>query len=151
MQYERLMERSQLPMDRMLVEHMRTVADMDFLVTAVRRLLRTAELALPIRSEHQPQLKLALTTFNSRWWASLKAIRNALEHLDAKGDFPLPSVAVPTSGDRDGSFTFVGVHGNLDLGRLYEDARSVAAAIAKVIEPVEAEPEKAALAAPVGG
>jgi hypothetical protein len=148
MQYERLMERSRLPMERVLAEHMRTIADMDFLVTAVRRLLRTAELALPIRSEHRPQLKLALTAFNSRWRESLKSIRNALEHLDASGDFPVPSVGIPTSGNGEGSFTFAGVHGNLDLGKLYEDAQSVAAAIAKVIESAEAEQEKATVSRP---
>jgi len=60
MQYERLVERSRLPNGRLLAEHMETVADMDFLVTSVRRLLRTAELARQIPSERQRQLRLAL-------------------------------------------------------------------------------------------
>ena len=37
MQYERLTERSRLPPERTFYEHMQTVADMDFLVTSVRR------------------------------------------------------------------------------------------------------------------
>ena len=52
---------------------------------------------------------------------------------------------IPLSGDRDGSFTFMRRHGNIDLGKLHEDARSIAVAIAKVIEPVETEREKTAL------
>jgi hypothetical protein len=105
----------------------------------------------PSRSAAAEVLEQSRDIYRSLGGRLGEAKRPALEHLDAKGDFPLPAVAIPTSGDGDGNFTFVGVHGNLDLGRLYEDARSVAAAIAKVIEPVEAEPEKAAVAAPVGG
>jgi hypothetical protein len=133
------MDRSQQPMETRLAEHMQVIADMDFLVTAVRRLLRTAELARQIPSDYQEQLRLALCSFKSRWWPSLTAIRDALEHLDKSGDFPVPSVGFPTSGDGDGNFTFMGRYGNLDLGKMYEDARSVARAIARVIEPLEAE------------
>ncbi len=138
MQYQRLMDRSKQPMELRFAEHMKLIADMDFLATAIRRLLRTAELARQIPSERQEPLRLALCCFKSRWWPSLKAIRDALEHLDMSGDFPAPAVAFPASGD-GGTFTFMGRHGNLDLGKMYEDARSVAQAIARVIEPLEAE------------
>jgi hypothetical protein len=151
MQYQRLMDRSQQPMEIGLAEHMQLVADMDFLVTEVRRLLRTAELARQVPSEHQEQLRLALNSFKSKWRESLKAIRDALEHLDTSGDFPVPSVGFPMSGDGDGNFTFVGRHGNLDLVKMYEDARSVARAIARVIGPSDAELNKAALASSGGG
>ena len=138
MQYERLMERSQLPMDRMLAEHMRTVADMDFLVTAVRRLLRTAQLARQIRSDHQEQLRQALKIFNSKW-GNLTKVRDAMEHSDTAADFPVPVIGISTSGQGDGEFTFMWPGGNLDLGKLYKDAQSVVKAIVSIIEPVEAE------------
>jgi hypothetical protein len=137
MQYERLMERSRLSPERMLVEHMQMVADMDFLVTAVRRLLRTAELARQIPSGHQPQLKLALNIFHSKW-GNLTAVRDALEHSDTAAMLPLPAVGVPVSGHGDGQFTFAWPGGNLDLGKVYEDARSIVEAIVSILEPVDA-------------
>ena len=133
MQYERLIERSRQP-ERMFAEHMQMVADMDFLVTAVRRLLRTAELARQIPSEHQSQLKLALKVFNSRW-GNLKAVRDAMEHFDTtEAVFPVAAVGIPASGNGDGEFTFMWPGGNLDLGKLYEDARSIAKAVVSIIE-----------------
>ncbi len=95
MQYERLTERSRLPPERTFYEHMQTVADMDFLVTSVRRLLRTAELGRRIPSEHQPQLKLSLKIFNSRW-GNLTAVRDALEHSDTAAMFPRGRGCRPT-------------------------------------------------------
>lgn len=138
MQYERLIERSRLPQERMLIEHMQMVADMDFLVTSVRRLLRTAELARRIPSEHQPQLKLAIKILNSRW-GNLKAVRDALEHSDTAATFPVPAVGIPMSGHGDGKFTFMWPGGNIDLGKLYEDAQSILKTIIRVIESLEAE------------
>jgi len=123
---------------------MQTVADMDFLVTSVRRLLRTAELARRIPSEHQPQLKLALKIFNSRW-GNLTAVRDALEHSDTAAMFPVPAVRIPTSGHGDGQFIFMWPGGNIDLGELFEDARSILKAIVSIIEPVEAEHDRAKL------
>lgn len=142
MQYKRLMDRSKQPMELRFTQPMELVADMDFLATEVRRLLRTAELARQIPSDHQEPLRLALCSFKSKWWPSLKAIRDAMEHLDTSGDFPVPAIAFPASGD-GGTFTFMGRYGNLDLGKMYEDARSLARAIARVIEPLEAEHDQA--------
>lgn len=139
MQYERLIERSRLPPERMFAEHMQMVADMDFLVTSVRRLLRTAEFARQIPSDHQRQLRQAINVFKSRWWANLKAIRDALEHSDTAMMFPVPAVGIPVSGHGDGQFIFMWPGGNLDLGKLFEDAQSVFRAILRVIEPIEAE------------
>jgi hypothetical protein len=139
MQYERLIERSRLPPERMFTEHMRMVADMDFLVTSVRRLLRTAEFARQIPSDHQQQLRQAISVFKSRWWVSLKGIRDALEHSDTAKMFPVPAVGIPMSGHGDDEFTFMWPGGNIDLGKLYEDARSMLKAILRIIEPVEAE------------
>jgi hypothetical protein len=133
MQYDRLLERSRQPPELMLMEHMQVVADMDFLVTSVRRLLRTATLARQIPSAHQQQLKLALRLFNSRW-GNLKVVRDALEHSDTAATFPVPAVGIPSSGNGDGEFTFMWPGGNLNLGKLYEDARSIAQAIISIIE-----------------
>lgn len=133
MQYERLQERSQLPPERMLIEHMKVVADMDFLVTSVRRLLRTAALARQIPSEHQQKLKLALKAFNSRW-DNLKAVRDALEHSDTAAMFPVPAVGIPDAGKGDGEFIFMWPGGNLNLSKLYEDTQSIVKAIFSIIE-----------------
>jgi hypothetical protein len=121
----------------MLVEHMQTVADMDFLITSVRRFLRTAALARQIPSEGQPQLKLALKIFNSQW-ANLKAVRDALEHSDTATRFPVPAVAISTSVDGDGRFIFMWPGGNVDVGKLYEDTHSILKAILRILAQIEA-------------
>jgi hypothetical protein len=136
MQYERLIERSQLSPDRMLTEHMRMVADMDFLVTAVRRFLRTAAVARQIPSENQQELKLALRVFNSRW-GNLTPVRDALEHSDTAANFPVPAVATTVTGNGENEFTFMWPGGNLHLTKLYEDSRSVLKAMLGVIQPFE--------------
>jgi hypothetical protein len=138
MQYKRLMQRSRLPSERIFYEHMLMVADMDFLVIMIRRFLRTAAQARQIPSEHQIQLKQAIGVFNSRW-KNITHVRDALEHFDKAAMFPVPVGAYPTSGRNDAQFTFLWPEGNLDLGKLYEDARSILKAILKVIEPIEAE------------
>jgi hypothetical protein len=137
MQYERLAERAHQPPERMLAEHMQTIGDMDFLVTAVRRLLRTADAAMQIPSEHHhEQLKLAVKAFESRWWPRLKEIRDALEHVETPvAGFPVPAVGIPMSGNGDGKFIFMGPTGNLDLGKMYEAARAIAKAISSVVGP----------------
>jgi hypothetical protein len=144
MQYERLLERSRLPPERIFAEHMQTIADMDLLVTAVRRLLRTAEFARQIRSGHQEQLKQALSIFNSKW-GNLTAVRNALEHVDNMTiGFPLPVVGFPAPRLGGGNFTFAWPGGgNLDLGKLYADAQRIVRAIVSVIQSAEADPGKA--------
>ena len=125
-------------MERRLAEHMQMVADMDFLVIMVRRLLRTAELARGIPSVHQSKLKQAIKVFNSKS-GKLEAIRNALEHADKAAMLPLPAVGIPMSGHGDGHFIFMWPGGNLDIGKLFEDAQTVFKAILRVIEPLEAE------------
>jgi hypothetical protein len=138
MQYERLMERSHQSPEQMFYEHMNTVADMDFLVIMVRRFLRTAEQARRIPSERQPQLKLAIKIFYSHW-GNLTDVRDALEHSDTATMSPVPAISLPTLGDSAGQFVFMWPGGNLDLGRLFEDAQSILKAILGVIEPLEAE------------
>jgi hypothetical protein len=149
MQYQRLIERSRQPMEVRLAEHMETVADMDFLVTAIQRFLRTANLALRISSENRPQLSVAKRIFESKWRASLTEIRNALEHVENPGaGFPVPAIGIPRDGSDDGEFILMGRRGNLDLPKLYEDAEKIAKAISSVVGPwtpvptaVAADPE----------
>jgi len=131
MQYERLMERASLPPEQMFSQHMQMVADMDFLAIMARRFLRTSALARKIPSEHQPQLKQAVREFNQRW-RNLTEIRNALGHFDQKALFPVPM----HGGDQ---FVFMWPGGNIDLAKLFEDAREILRAILNIIEPLEAE------------
>jgi hypothetical protein len=138
MQYDRLMERSGKSMELRLHEHMNIVADMDFLVIVLQRFLRTAEQARQIPSDDQANLKLAIRIFHSRW-GTLTDIRNALEHSDSTAMFPVPAIAFPTHKDGDGQFIFMWPSGNLDLGKLFDDALSIRRAIAGVIEPLETE------------
>lgn len=146
MQYERLAERARQPQERMLAEHMQTVGDMDFLVTAVRRLLRTAAAAEKIHSKeidpkYHAQLKLAVKVFDSQWGDRLKEIRDALEHVQSVSPgFPVPMVSIPAAGKGDGEFILMGPHGNLNLAKVYEDARSIAKAVANIVEPAENGP-----------
>jgi hypothetical protein len=139
MQYERLMARSSLsPEEVMLYERVKTIADMDFLVIMVRRFLRTAEQARQIPSNSQSQLKLAIKVFYSRW-GNLTDVRDALEHSDTAAMLPIPMIGIPTLKNGVGEFVFMWPGGNLDLGRLFEDAQSILKAILGIIEPLEAE------------
>jgi hypothetical protein len=127
---------------------MQTVGDMDLLVTAVRRLLRTADAAQKIHSEEidpkrHAQLKLAIKVFDSRWGDRIKDIRNALEHVESLSPgFPVPAVAIPTDGNGNGEFIFMAPGGNLDVGKMYEDARSIAKAIASIVQPADGQHEE---------
>lgn len=138
MQYERLMARSRLPTELMLYEHMTIVADMDFLVIILRRFLRTAEQARQIPSDCQSQLRLAIKAFYSRW-GNLTEIHNALEHSDTTAMVPVPAISFPMYEDSGDQFVFMWPGGNLDLGKLFDDAQSILKAILGVIEPLEAE------------
>jgi hypothetical protein len=136
MQYEHLMARRSPEL--MLNEHMKIVADMDFLVIMVRRFLRTAEQAAQIPSDCQSQLRLAIKVFRSRW-GNLTDVRNALEHSDTAAMLPVPAISFPVLEDSGGQFVFMWPGGNLDLGSLFEDTQSILKAILKTIEPLEAE------------
>ena len=84
MQYERLMARKPMqPGDLVEVaalEHMQGVVDMDFLVTAVRRLLRVAEQARRSGCDTNADLKVPMKIFTSalepcRWRAQYSGAR----------------------------------------------------------------------------
>ena len=53
----------------------------------------------------------------------------------------MPAVGIPANGNGDGEFILTGSYGNLDLGKMYKDAQSIAKAIASIIELAEGELE----------
>lgn len=130
MQYNRLIDRGKLPMNERFGQHLQMIADMDFMVIMVRRLLRTAEQAMQIPSDSHKQLKTALRIFHSRW-KNLTEIRNALEHPDS-AQMMYPSVAVS-----ENEFIFMWPGGNVDLAKIYDHARAIKDAILAVIVPLE--------------
>jgi hypothetical protein len=139
MQFERLEKRAKTPRDQIPFEHMLIVADMDFLVTMVRRFLRTAEKARQIPSGNQENLKTAIAIFNSHW-NNLTDIRDALEHFDGNKPFPVPAITYSTSDDKNISIEFMCPNGNLNAYKLFKDARSILEAILDVIGPLERLP-----------
>ena len=134
------MARADLPLESNFQEHMLIIADMDFLVIMVRRFLKTADRArqIPPRNQAQTQLKRAISVFNSRWGHAID-VRDALEHFDTASMFPGPMVSFPTSESDTPRFVFMWPGGNLDLGKLFEDARSILKAILRVLESAETE------------
>jgi hypothetical protein len=111
---------------------MRGVVDMDFLVTAVRRLLRVAEQARRSGCDTNGDLKLPTRLFNSRW-GYVVHVRNTLEHVDSPG---VPIVPMQSSSP-NGRWNFLTPENNLSVQDLFEDAAKLCKAIYKVIEPYE--------------
>ena len=135
-QYERLMARKPMqPGDQVgeaALEHMRGVVDMDFLVTAVRRLLRVAEQARRSGCDTNADLRLPMRLFSSRW-SHVIDVRNTLEHVDSSG---LPIVPMQSSSP-DGRWLFLTPGSNLNVQDLFEDTVKLCRAIYRVIEPYE--------------
>jgi hypothetical protein len=136
MQYERLMAYRPIQPGSLVEaaarEHMRGVVDMDFLVTAVRRLLRVAEQARRSGCDTNGDLKLPTRLFNSRW-GYVVHVRNTLEHVDSPG---VPIVPMQSSSP-NGRWNFLTPENNLSVQDLFEDAAKLCKAIYKVIEPYE--------------
>jgi len=136
MQYERLMARRPMQpgdlVEAALPEHMRGVVDMDFLVTAVRRLLRVAEQARRSGCDTNADLKVPIRIFNSRW-SHVVDVRNTLEHVDCPG---VPIVPMQSS-DPDGRWLLLTPGNHLSVQDLFEDAAKLCKVICKVIEPYE--------------
>jgi hypothetical protein len=136
MQHERLMSRPMAspgdPVEQALNEYMRGVIDMDFFVTAVRRLLRVADQAKRSGCDTNGELKKAIKSFMSRWGRVVHT-RNSLEHFDQSGT---PLVPTQSSGP-DGGWKFIVPGGHIDMQELFEDAQKLCRAIVKVIEPFD--------------
>jgi hypothetical protein len=49
--------------------------------------------------------------------------------------FPVPAASFPPAEHSSGQFVFMWPGGNVDLGKLYEDAQSLLKAILKLVEP----------------
>ena len=134
MQYERLAANMHINPEDLAAEawtsHMRAVADLDFLVTSVRRLLRVAEQTRSFRLDPKNELKVNIKIFNSRWRPHLVKIRNALEHIDEPAMY-----FVPIRGGGAIAFAYPG--GEVDARKLYISAAKLHKAICSVIEPFE--------------
>jgi hypothetical protein len=116
MQYERLAANTQVdpeaPVADSLMSHMQAVVDLDFLITAIRRLLRVAEQARSFKLDPKNELKLAIKIFDSHWRPYLVNISNSLEHGDNPG-----TPFVPFRGG--GKIAFLHPGGELDASKLY--------------------------------
>ncbi len=135
LQHERLMAIPKISPDSLAIDaarnHLRGRADMDFFVTAIRRLLRVAELAKGSGCETDGELKAAVRLFNSRW-RHVIGVRDALEHFDDWGRRANGAI-LPYSGG--GNYTFMWVGGPVDAQQLFAAAERLCKVIYKVIEP----------------
>jgi hypothetical protein len=133
LQHDRLTDSSISPNDTVEVSmrnHMNGIVDMDFLVIAVRRLLRVAEQAKKSGCDVNKKVKPAIKEFETHWGHIIGA-RNSLEHVGGHGTFLLPM----SSSSGDWQF---GMPGNsIKMHELFRDAQILARVISKVIEPYE--------------
>jgi hypothetical protein len=113
-------------------EHMRGVVDLDFFVTAVRRLLRVAEQAKRSGCDSKGILKRAIKIFMSRW-SHVIDVRDSLEHVDEPG---LPFVPMQSSAP-DGGWSFLTPGNRIDVPLLYEDAQKLCKVILEAIKPFD--------------
>jgi hypothetical protein len=130
MQYDRLVAHMNLPLEDRVLAHLRGVADLDFLVISVHRLLHVAERARAFGCDADGKLKLAIKVFSSQWLPQLVEVRNALEHLDQGG-----VGLFPIQGGDTMSFSWRG--GQMDVHELFKAADELIKAICRVIEPLE--------------
>src|ERR1700683_1972128 len=138
LQYERLTSNVISPKDLIEVsmrKHMTGVIDMDFLVIAVRRLLRIADHAKRSGCDVNGTLKPLIRDFESHWGHVIDA-RNSLEHVDE----PRADRALFPSSSSKGDWQFHLPGGNIDVHELFKDAENLAKAISKIIEPYESQP-----------
>lgn len=135
LQHERLMAIPE-PRPGTLVEdalrgHLQGITDMDFFITAIRRLLRVADLTRRSGCDTGGELKLALKLFNSQWGHVIR-VRDALEHFD---DWERRE-GVPTPASGGGNYMFMWAGGNVDAQKLFESAEKLCRALYNVIEPL---------------
>jgi hypothetical protein len=116
--------------------HVHGIADMDFFVTAIRRLLRAAELTRSSGCDAKGELRLAIKLFNSQWNHVIR-VRDALEHFDEWERRAAEGGIIPVSGG--GNFIFMWADGPVNAQQLFESAEKLYKAICKVIEPLEPE------------
>lgn len=109
---------------------MRAVADLDFLVTSVRRLLRVADQTRSFGLDPRRELRREIKIFNSRWRPCLVDIRNALENVDEPGTY-----FVPFRGGGTIAFAYPG--GQIDAGKLCISAIKLHNSICQIIGPFE--------------
>jgi hypothetical protein len=109
-------------------------ADMDFLITAVRRLLRAAEHARDSGCDANGTLALPIRSFRSRWAHALK-VRDALEHFDERERRRAEGPILPMRGG--GDVVFLGPSGNVSAGQLIRSAEELHETVSAAIRPIE--------------
>jgi len=137
LQYDRLMSYSEVSAEVLLEDlarqQLHARADMDFLITAVRRLLRAAEHARDSGCDANGTLALPIRRFRSRWAHALKA-RDALEHFDEWERRRAEGPILPVRGGGDVVLLWPG--GNVSAGQLFRSAEELFKAVSDLIEPL---------------
>lgn len=137
MQYERLSNSILSPDDLVDVamrKHMSGIVDMDFLVIAVRRLLRVAEQAKRSGCDANGTLKPVIKDFESHWGHIIDA-RNSLEHVDD----PRPERVLLPMSSSNGDWQFHMPGNSINMQELFNAAETITKTINKVIEPYESQ------------
>jgi hypothetical protein len=128
-QYDRLAAYLELPPEQRIVDHMSAVVDLDFLIMAVRRLLKVAQRARRLGVDGSGELRQAVRDIGPQS-GQVIMVRNALEHFE-EGRMGI----LPVAGG--GSMSFVWPGGQMDMHELFRAAEGLRKAILRVIEKAE--------------
>jgi hypothetical protein len=109
------------------------LADMDFLIIVVRRILRVAQKAKGSGLDTGKLLKSIVTDFENRWERILIDMRNELGHVDQ----PKVSRLFVPMRSTAGELKFLLPSGSIDLRELFSDTDKLCRVIAEVIRPYE--------------
>jgi hypothetical protein len=119
-----------------LRDQMYARADMDFLITAVRRLLRAAEHAKNSGCDINGELALPIRVFQSRW-SQVTGVRDSLEHFDEWERRQLEGWVLPMRGGGNVAFLWRG--GNVDARELFKSAEKLYRVVCDVIASLESQ------------
>jgi len=108
--------------------------DMDFFVTAVRRILRVANQTKGSGLDTYGHLKPIVRDFEHRWEHIIDA-RDTLEHVDEPRSY---RALLPFSSSK-GELGFLMPGKSIDIYELFMDTDNLCRAIGKVIKPYESE------------
>lgn len=128
-----LLEYNRLHSETDSLDSFAQLADMDFLIIVVRRILRVAQKAKGSMLDTNKLLKPILTAFENRWQRILIDLRDELEHVDQPKASRLFVPVRSTAGD----LTFLLPSGSIDLRDLFADTDKLCRVIAEVIRPYE--------------
>lgn len=109
------------------------LADMDFLIIVVRRILRVAQKAKESGLDANKLLKSTVQRFEARWGRALIDLRDEMEHIDQ----PKASRLFVPVRSTAGELIFLLPGGSIDLHELFNDTEKLCRVIAEVIRPYE--------------